>query len=155
LRGAGQGVTIIKQNVLDRVMQLVGGNFSGAGARVVLQDLTIEGGRAQDSGIAGQDPGDDDALGGGILSNQGVLTLNHVTIIDCIAAGKDGTAVGVRGTAAKGGGIYSFFSTVVLNDATITDCHAIAGTGRDGASGVSPISGGDGGVAYGGGMFMD
>jgi hypothetical protein len=154
IRGAGPGVTIIDGGKLDRVFQI----FSGT--TVMLEGLTIQNGVAQDAAVPGTLPGQQPAVGGGIL-NAGTLTLDGVVITNCTAAagaGKDGTpgnltSPGGGGFSALGGGIYNT-GTLTVFQSVITSDTAAGGKGGGGSSSGDPnATGGDGGAAFGGGIY--
>lgn len=156
LRGAGEGATIIRQTVTDRVIHLVSLPVSGSGAKVTLENLTIEDGSAVDDGFSGSQPGTGIASGGGILSRGGVLKLNRVTVQDCQALGSTPVTAGDPGQIASGGGIDigGVFGSVTLTGVTIQNCDAIGGDGAAGAAGGTGGNGGEGGLARGGGLFI-
>jgi hypothetical protein len=110
------------------------------GTPVVLQDLVIQGGLAQDNGTPGARPGTSEALGGGILNNGGAITLDNVgglaqgaglyaaggsvtvassSIASNLATGGDGGFDGSQGSA-QGGGFYSSGRPTVTNS-TLSD----------------------------------
>ena len=80
---AAPGVTPL----LDRLFQVF------PGVTVVLRDLTLRGGLAQDDSTAGKAPGTGNAFGGCIL-NAGTLTLDDVVVIHNAAIGGNGLAGG-------------------------------------------------------------
>jgi hypothetical protein len=65
---------VIDGHQLDRFFQFF------PGVRVIFRNLTITGGKAQDDGTAGAAPGTTDARGGGILNQNGFVTLEHVVV---------------------------------------------------------------------------
>jgi hypothetical protein len=90
-RGAA---TVINANHLDRVFQVF------PGVHVVFRNLTITGGLARDDGTAGAAAGTTDALGGGLLSQGGTVTLERVRVTG-------NAAVGANGHNGQGGGLSS------------------------------------------------
>jgi hypothetical protein len=101
---------------------------------------------------------------GGAIFNEGTLTLNNVTLSNNQARGNNGNT-GAAGGAAFGGAIYSN-GTLTLNSVTLTGNRATGGNGGDGSPGglvgcpftCTPTpggSGGNGGLAQGGGVFID
>ncbi|WP_018585376.1 right-handed parallel beta-helix repeat-containing protein [Salinispora arenicola] len=94
----GQGATIIRAAAADnfRIFNVT------TGGDLTLKDLTVAGGRVEDTD------------GGGILAGEGSrLTLKHVTVRDNIALAGDTTG-------GEGGGIYSDRSKVTITKSTIT-----------------------------------
>ena len=90
IQGQGAASSIVNGNKIDRVFDVL------SGADAVFQNLTIEGGIAQDDGTAGALPGTTAALGGGILvQGTGQASLEGVTLKGNLALG---------GNGAKGGG---------------------------------------------------
>jgi hypothetical protein len=82
---SGANATIVDASqLLDRVFDIV-----NPGTLVVIQDLVIQGGLAQDDGTSGALAGSTDALGGGILNNGGDVTLDHVVLTNNVARGGD------------------------------------------------------------------
>ena len=144
IQGAGVGKSIIDAQQIDRVFQIFGG------VTVIFKNLTIRNGLAQDDGTAGDQPGDSDAWGGGILSQGANLTLNNVALCNNIAQGAAGPTMplvtGGAGNNAYGGGMYIDGGTATLTSITVQGNSA---RGGDGVSG----GGGYGGYAYGGGIF--
>ncbi len=154
IRGAGAGATIIDGGLFDRVFQVM------YNATLVLEDLTVRGGIARDSGVAGASTDEQAAVGGGIL-NAGTVTLDSVVITSCTAAagfGKDGTpgnltAPGSGGFSASGGGIFNGGTLTIISSVIQVDT-AHGGKGGGGSSSGDPNgTGGDGGAGFGGGIF--
>jgi hypothetical protein len=152
LQGAGRDSTVLVQTSADRVVHLP----AGAGApRVVLNDLTLQGGNAQDDGTGGAAPGTTDGRGGGILAESGSLTLTNVTVRGSQAVGGNGITPPARGFDAFGGGIYASHTELNLNNVLLTGNQALGGNGATGAGfGTGGFAGGDGGTAAGGGLFL-
>jgi hypothetical protein len=119
--------------------------------QVVFQDLVIQGGLAQDNGVDGALAGTTDALGGGIFSNGGDLTLDHVVVQNNVARGGDAAALGANGHDASGGAIYSTGGALTIAAATLTDNQTAGGRGGDYIHGGA--GGGDGGSACGGCLY--
>src|SRR5262249_17808226 len=107
-RGAG---TVIDAHQVDRVFQVF------AGVRVIFRDLRITGGLAPDDGTAGAVPSRTDVLGGGILNQNGFVTLDRVVV-------RGNTAQGTMGHNALGGGIYSTGSLVLGRHSAVTSNQA-------------------------------
>src|SRR6516164_9501801 len=100
---SGNNVTVIDAGQLqDRVLQIV-----TPGAQVVIRDLIIQAGLAQDDGSDGALAGSTDALGGGLLNNGGGVTLANVVLQNNLAQGGDAASLGANGHNARGGGFYS------------------------------------------------
>jgi hypothetical protein len=144
---SGDNPTIIDASQLqDRVFQIV-----NPGTQVVLQDLLIQGGLAQDNGSDGALAGTTDALGGGIFNNGGDVTLDDVVLQNNVARGADGAARTANGYGASGGGIYSTGGALTLAAATITNNQASGGRGGD--SSLTHYRAGAGGEASGAGLY--
>ena len=96
INGQGIGKTILNQNVVDRVLQVM------PGVTLIINDLTIRGGIATDDGSDGALPSDPNgqplASGGGLWVG-GSLLLNHVAIEANEALGSD--------PDAGGGGVFA------------------------------------------------
>src|SRR5439155_1317201 len=120
------------------------------GATVTLAGLTIADGSASGTTVTG--PLGPATLGGGILNDQGNLTLSHVTLANNRAAGFIG----------GGGGVANIYgSTLTVEDSTFTDNQARGGDGApggnagQGAGGAISISGGPALPAVGGTTVAD
>ena len=146
------GQTIIDANQKGRVFEVSG--FDGCGGGLVLQDLTITGGLATDSGQVGGLG----AFGGGLLVDGGNVTLIRVNVTGNMAQGADGEdgvgppsyggpLTGGNGAMACGGGIYVNKGVLVLNNCNITQNWAIGGNGGDGDDGVDGADGDSSGTA--------
>jgi hypothetical protein len=98
-QGATKSIVTGGTNWTDRVFEVVG--RTGAQMTVVLEDFTIEGGRASNGGAVGGN----DALGGGLLIDGATATLANVNVQDNVAQGHNGNTGG-NGNNAFGGGIY-------------------------------------------------
>src|SRR4029077_9745993 len=119
--GIGAGRPLISQTVIDRVFQII-----GSGVTVSFENVQISGGNAQDDGTAGTNPGETDALGGGVLNGGGAVSFSNAYVSSNSAIGgggsdgSDGTSTsrdGGDGTAGKnafGGGLYSSGGTVTI-----------------------------------------
>ena len=156
--GAGVTATVVDAGGLDRAFTIA------AGASVLVEGLTIQGGRAPDGangadGSIGSGPGAPGEPGGGIF-NAGQLVLRSAAILDNRAGsgGSGGFALlGVCGDGAPGsdgGGIFNAHAAnLTLEDVTLAG--NLAGDG--GKGGMCPEGtggkGGDGG--RGGGLFND
>jgi hypothetical protein len=149
IQGAGSSgdhPTVIDASQLhDRVFQIV-----NPGTQVVVQDLIIQGGLAQDNGADGAQAGTTEALGGGILNNGGDVTLENVVVQNNGARGGDVAVRTVSGHNAFGGGIYSSGGALTLARATIANNQA---TGGRGDSAYTSYPSGDGGSASGAGLY--
>jgi hypothetical protein len=154
IQGQGPTQTIIDAAapgatpLLDRLFQVF------PGVTVVLRDLTLRGGLAQDDSTAGKAPGTGNAFGGCIL-NAGTLTLDDVVVIHNAAIGGNGLAGGPgldaeAGFAAIGGGIYNLGILNVVRS-TIRDNKVQGGSGGNG--GDEGGNGGRGEQALGGGLY--
>jgi hypothetical protein len=148
IQGAGSSgdqATIIDASQLqDRVFEVV-----NPGIQVVFQHLVLQGGLAQDNGADGAVAGQSDALGGGLLNNGGVVTLNDVVLQNNLARGGDASR-GAAGHSARGGGLYSTGGALTLAGATLANNQAIGGRGGDHTG--FPRAG-DGGDGLGGGLY--
>jgi hypothetical protein len=140
----GNGATIERNTAADtpafRLLDMA------LGASLRLENLTLQGGRAEELWW-------DQAPGGrgGAIYNQGNLTLDGVTVQNNIAHGHDRFAAG---GSALGGGIYSGGSLVVTGS-TIRDNAAIGGIGADGVNNWGWLQPGfAGGNGYGGGLYI-
>jgi hypothetical protein len=151
IQGAGPSTIIDASQLQDRVFQIV-----NPGTQVVLQDLVIQGGLAQDNGSDGAVAGTTDALGGGVLNNGGDVILNHLVVQSNMARGGDAAAPLAPGHNASGGAIYSTDGTLTIAEADIANNQATGGRGND-ASVFPPYyyyPGADGGEAIGGGLYV-
>lgn len=111
-----------------------------AGKTVTLSTLTLRNGSSTGA----------PAMGGAIL-NAGTLTLNNVTLSNNQAVGSVGAA-GAAGGIAQGGAIYSS-GKLTLNNVTLNGNNALGGRGGHGQT-PSATSGGVGGLAQGGALFI-
>jgi hypothetical protein len=137
---SGNNATIIDASQLqDRVFQIV-----NPGTQVVIQDLVIQGGLAQDDGLDGADTWTTDALGGGILNNGGDITLIHVVIRNNVARGADSSR---PSRSAQGAGLYSNSGSLAILATTIT------GNQATGVNDSYFAYGRPGGAAHGGGLY--
>ena len=129
---------------MDRIFQIEGSATQAV--NVTLQNLTIQGGNAQNGGVLGGD----DALGGGLLIDDATVTLVNDVIQDNQAQGGLGTtgAAGVAGGGAKadggaggsgkngfGGGIYLASGTLSLFNDIFSGNEALGGHGGAGGAG--------------------
>jgi hypothetical protein len=146
LQGASAATTIIDGNNLGRVITINSGV-------VVINDVTIQNGKAIDGaagagtggGLAGQD-------GGGIM-NQGTLTLSR-SIVRNNRAGNGGSCTGnycTGGLAGNGGGLYNGGASGTATISQVTFTGNTAGTGGvcNGTACLAQIGG------YGGGIYND
>ncbi len=173
IAGQGQNSSIIGSvfNWHDRIFEIEGS--AGLLLNVIMQNLTIQGGDAQNGGVLGGN----DALGGGLLIDDANVTLTNDVVQNnqaqgaLGAAGKAG-AIGAMGGAggdgnnANGGGIYLASGTLSLFNDTVSGNAARGGVGGAGgagggqgtksAAGVTAGqggAGGQGGSAAGGGIY--
>ncbi|HEV3437152.1 MAG TPA: choice-of-anchor Q domain-containing protein, partial [Gemmata sp.] len=173
IAGQGQTSSIIGSvfNWLDRIFEIEGSG--GLSLNVIMQNLTIQGGNAQNGGVLGGS----DALGGGLLIDDANVTLTNDVVQNNQAQGALGAAgkagaigaiggAGGNGDNATGGGIYLASGTLSLFNDTISGNAARGGVGGAGgvgggqgtksAAGVTAGqggSGGQGGSAAGGGVY--
>jgi hypothetical protein len=145
IQGAGPSTVIDASQLQDRVFQIV-----NPGTQVVFQDLVIQGGLAQDNGADGALAGTTDALGGGIFSNGGDLTLDDVVVQNNLARGGDVAVLSTPGHNGFGGGIYSTGGALRVAGARLANNQVSGGRAGD-HSGFQ--SGGNGGDAGGGGLY--
>ena len=173
ITGQGQTNSVIGSavNWNDRIFEIEGA--SGAVVNLTLQNLTIEGGDAQNGGVLGGDA----ALGGGLLIDDATVSLTNVLVQNnqaqgaLGAAGKAGAPGAVGGTGGNaqsgdGGGIYLASGTLSLFNDTFRSDFARGGRGGQGGAGggqgtkSAPAvtggqggQGGNGGSAAGGGIY--
>ncbi len=167
IQGQGAASSIVNGNKIDRVFDVL------SGADAVFQNLTIEGGIAQDDGTSGALPGTTAALGGGILvQGTGQASLEGVTLKGNLALGGNGAPggsfLGSRGSSAgsggagqpaAGGGLYSSSGSIDLSSSAVSGNAASGGTGGNGGNSGGPPcllggSGGPGGTGAGGGLYL-
>jgi hypothetical protein len=118
----------------DRIFEIIGGK----NLTVDLQNLSIKGGHAVNSGQVGNGS----ALGGGLLIDSGKVSLSNVAVQSNSAVGANGLAAtsgrggtGEAAQSAKGGGIYLASGTLTLKQTTLSGNKAQGGVGGKGASG--------------------
>jgi hypothetical protein len=145
IQGAGPSTIIDASQLQDRVFQIV-----NPGIQVVVQDLVITGGLAQDDGSDGALAGTTDALGGGILNNGGDVALDDVVVQNNLARGGDAAVRSTPGHNARGGGIYSTGAALTMAGAAIANNQATGGRGGDYNGSQVAGKGGDG---SGGGLY--
>lgn len=155
IRPATGATVFVDANGSDRVFHI----NAGTGVTVTIEDIRLQSGYANDDGNSASE-----ARGGGILLEQGNLTLNNVAVDSCLASGTSGSSGssgsnGGNGTSAYGGGIYVAGGTVSLTSCSLNGCGAFGGGGGSGGSGSSSSGtdggdGGDGGDARGGGIYV-
>lgn len=121
IRGAGAAATTIQMLAFDRVIDHIGGDL-------VLEDLTVTGGRVEGTGIE---------TGGGIDSKtDGTLTLRRVVVRGNSVRGA------VAGARGAGGGVYKHSGLIVARDSTVVGNRADGMVGGFGGGiGVSSLSG--------------
>jgi hypothetical protein len=152
---------------------LGGGIFNNSGDvtldNVVLQNNVVRGGDAAVRRANGYS-----ALGAGIYSTGGALTLVGATITDNQSfGGRGGDSSRTyypagAGGSASGGGLYASGGSLDISDSRIANNRATGGRGGDGAiyyttvrtsqggiSFVTDFSGGTGGRAQGGGLYVN
>ena len=173
ITGQGQTSSIIGSvsNWHDRIFEIQGSNQNAL--NVDFQNLTIEGGNAQNGGVLGGTA----ALGGGLLIDNAAVTLRNVLLQNnqaqgaagvAGASGKPGRPGGKGGNArnANGGAIYLKSGSLFLFNDTLSNNFALGGKGGEGgvgggqgtklAAGVMGGAGGSGGIggsAAGGGLY--
>jgi hypothetical protein len=145
-----QNLTV--QNGVEVGAYARGGGIFNQGS-LILSAVTVQNNRAEGGG---------DAAGGGIFSS-GTLTLQNGTLIQSNRAlGGDGWP-GLDGGSAWGGGVYVGGGTANLTGVTLSKNVAAGGRGGDGdlnppdLVGIWPPEsiGGNGGWAFGGGLFVN
>jgi CSLREA domain-containing protein len=142
--GAGAASTFIRQNTVDRVLDVLSGT-------VVFESLTVRLGRhAIGAGIRNQafltlnsvtvtenvarTSGGGSSIGAGIFTT-GTLTLNNSTVSNNIAG------TGPEGTS-RGAGIHNSAGTVTLNSSTVTGNQAVSGVyGTSQGGGIYTLGG--------------
>lgn len=129
LTGAGETSTIIDGGGADTTLAV-----SSASATVALSDLTIKDGKAE--------------YGGGISNIGPSLTLTDVTVSSNTA---EPSETGLGTYPGAGGGIYSTAGTVTLVHSKVSDNKASGEPGVRGTTGGG--AGGNGGSAFGGGIY--
>src|SRR5262249_14750138 len=139
IQGTGPSTIIDASQLRDRAFQIV-----NPGIHVVFQDLVIQGGLAQDDGSDGALAGSNDALGGGLLSNGGNITREHVVMQNNVARAGDAAVLSAPGHNACGGGVYSTGGALAIVGATIANNEASGGRGGNHNAGLRA---GDGGTA--------
>jgi len=114
IQGAGVGITVISAGQIDRVFQVI-----GSGVTVTFKDLTITGGllvaNPDDQIYNPTDRFDDQyskLYGGGILSTNANVTLDHVAVSSNVTR---------AGMFAEGGGIYASGGSLVIQNSTISN----------------------------------
>jgi autotransporter-associated beta strand protein len=88
----------------------------------------------------------------GFLVSQGTVTIQDMTIQNCLARGGDGGQYGGGGGMGAGGAIFSDSANMTLSNITATNCRAQGGAGGLGNPINSTSSNGGGGCGGGGGM---
>ncbi len=134
--GSGASVIEMSQSVLDRVFQI------DSGVTVILENLEITGGTAEDDYSGGTDY----AEGGGIL-NEGNLTLDNVAVVNNKAEAT------TAGGSAYGGGILTLGPLAIIG--STPGASLIEGNSALGFAGTNGDNSGDGGFAEGGGIYGD
>lgn len=131
INGAGGLTTAVNANNIDRGFHIVGTQT------VVINNLRIKEGQAPNGAASNGSPG------GGILIDNGTVTLSGLTVTSN-NAGSGGNGDGAAGfNGACGGGIAILNGTVSINEGTISSNDA--GNGGTGAAGFAGGSGGSGG----------
>jgi len=162
-QGAANSIVGSGYEWTDRIFEITGSNLSSVS--VVFQNLTIEGGNAENSGAVGGTA----ALGGGLLIEDAAVTLQDVVVQNNLAHGYHGStgaagqtgaagATGGDGRNAKGGAIYLASGSLLLFGDTISNNGAVGGQGGLGGKGggqgsksAAGVTGGQGGVGGNGG----
>jgi hypothetical protein len=175
IAGQGPASSIIGSSFdwTNRIFEITGS--SGKAVNVILRDLAVEGGHAENAGAVGGNV----ALGGGLLIEGAAVTLSDVLVENNSAqranggsgaAGHTGAGaggLGGGGRGANGGAIYLASGSLVLLGDTISHNNAVGGQGGEGGKGggqgpkgAAAVtggpggSGGDGGLAAGGGVYV-
>ena len=151
LVGQGPSSTVVAGGAgwNDRDFQIVGAN--GAAVTVTFQNLTIEGGDAQNAGAVGGDA----ALGGGLLIDGAQVTLTGVSVSNNTAYGAAGAAgangaagsagtAGTNGAPAEGGGVYLVNGTLTVSNSIFSGNEAVGGQGGQGGDGGKGADGATG-----------
>jgi parallel beta-helix repeat protein len=132
--GQGASSSVITAGSLNRVFEIVG---TSSGLSVVIQDLTITGGRATDGGILGGNA----ALGGGLLIDGGNVALSNCTVSGNLSDRNGGglanygtttltnCTVSYNSAAYGGGGLCILSGTTVLTGCTVSGNTASSGAG--------------------------
>jgi hypothetical protein len=161
IRAATSAAVTISGGFNDRVFHI-----NASGATISIEGISIVNGLAYDDGS-----GLSEARGGGILLEQGSLTLTDVSMSSNYAAGISGSSgsfgggAGGNGAAARGGAIYVAGGSLQIDASNITNNLAFGGDGGFGGTGLSSSSfafatggnggvGGTGGQAQGGGLHV-
>ncbi len=115
-----------------------GGGLYASNSTIAITHTLFDGNRAE-----GFDPS-----GGGIRAEESTLTLSSCTLTHNVVQGGD----------AEGGAIYLQSTDLTLSQSVIADNSALGGVGSDGPPSAmpcpTPLIGGRGGHARGGGIFM-
>ncbi len=144
--GAGSTLTIEGQNGINYTLTGNGNRLFtlSSGRNVTFTNLTLTGGSVTSTSGNAQ---------GGAILDQGVnMTLNKVTVKNNLVQGTTAEGGGAYKTA-EGGGVYiSGGANVVIRDSILSGNRA---QGGQGANGTAPRqSGGLGGAAMGGGLYV-
>ena len=165
ITGQGETSSVIGSafNWHDRIFEIEGSG--GTSLNVTMQNLTIQGGSAQNGGVLGGDT----ALGGGLLLDDANVTLANVLVQNNQAQGAAGSAgaagapgaagaTGGDGKNASGGGIYLASGTLSLLNDIFRGNFARGGKGGQGGTGggqgtklANGVTGGQGGQGGNGG----
>src|SRR5262249_45424335 len=134
-----------------------------AGASLTLKSLTLQGGLAQ-SELSGNGPADSSR--GGAVFNQGILTLNGVTLQNNLAKGGGSwwyfslfPAGNGEGGAVYSSGIITVMNSTIANNSAIGGRGLNAVTGKHSTGGTAefhplPSEGSAGGDGLGGGLYV-
>ena len=137
LTGAGQGLTVIDGNQLDRVFEV----FLGVHAQI--SDVTIQGGKTNTPYGTG--------LPGGGIFNNGTLNLIRVKLThNTTGFGGDNSG----GNGGPGGGVYSAGTLSLIATTIFSNTTGMGGSSIDYYA-TSGAGGGGGGVFNSGSMTMD
>ena len=145
--GMGEGKSVITADGTSRDLDIVGFNAQKVNnLTVLLQNLTIAGGNASDTGGLLLPTGS--GVGGGILMDGGVVALSNVAMESNMAHGATGGTgflgasvtggpggPGGQGGAGQGGAIYLAAGNLTLTDDVITGNTAKGGKGGEGGTG--------------------
>jgi hypothetical protein len=114
-----------------------------SGGALTLNDVTLQG------GLTG--------MQGGAISSARTLTLDRVTATNNVAQGTPGgpSPWGVLpGGSVRGGAIYAS-GHLTMTNCTVTNNHAVGGQGYVNDKNGHVLSTGEGGSAFGGGLYVD
>jgi hypothetical protein len=152
------------EGALRGTTDALGGGILNNGGDVTLDNVVLQNNAARGGDGARRMEGYE-ARGAGIFSTDGALTIAGATIANNQAMGGRGgdtsrtyDLAGMGGWG-RGGGLYVSGSLLDISDCTIVNNHATGGRGGDGRSyvtfsGRTFLTGGQGGAALGGGLYV-